>query len=86
MEETATVRCLAGILGDLLLPDTDLHDGIVLVCDKWWYFSLLLVFRLGLMYGRPLGKLFVQVARRRLGGCSLLEDSRDTARKPQVSL
>lgn len=85
MEETATVRCLAGVRGDLPLPDTGHHDGMVLAGDRWWYFFLLLAFRLGLVCGGPLRKLLALVARRRLGGCSLLEDGRDAVREPQVS-
>ncbi|CAN6819165.1 unnamed protein product, partial [Brassica oleracea] len=65
IDETATVRYLAGVRGDLLLPDTDQCDGMVLAGDRCWYFPFPLAFRLGLMYEGPLGKLFALVARRR---------------------
>ncbi|KAF3535980.1 hypothetical protein F2Q69_00024972 [Brassica cretica] len=79
------VRCLAGVRGDLPLPDTEQCDRMVFSGDRWWYFSLPLAFRLDLMYEGPLGKLFALVARRSLGGCSLLEDDGDAVTKPQVS-
>ncbi|WZZ36871.1 hypothetical protein YC2023_020272 [Brassica napus] len=79
------VRCLAGVRGDLPLPDTEQRDRMVFSGDRWWYFSLPFAFRLDLMYEGPLGKLFALVARRSLGGCSLLEDDGDAVTKPQVS-
>ncbi|KAF3489541.1 hypothetical protein F2Q69_00052221 [Brassica cretica] len=66
VEETTTVRYLAGVRGDvrgdLLLPDTDQRDRMVLAGDRCWYFPLPLAFRLGLMYEGPLGKLFALLA------------------------
>ncbi|CAN6908253.1 unnamed protein product, partial [Brassica oleracea] len=43
--EEIDVRCLAGVRGDLPLPDTDQCDGMVLAGDRWWYFSLPFAFR-----------------------------------------
>ncbi|WZY92586.1 hypothetical protein YC2023_064915 [Brassica napus] len=60
--EEIDVRCLSDVRGDLPLPDTDQRDRMVLVGDRWWYFSLSLAFRFGLMYEGPLGKLFSLVA------------------------
>ncbi|KAH0924115.1 hypothetical protein HID58_024133 [Brassica napus] len=50
--EEIDVRCLSDVRGDLPLPDTDQRDRMVLVGDRWWYFSLSLAFRFGLIERR----------------------------------